>query len=403
MSIRDAVVLSVAALLLSACSGGQSQGQAVSLLPKAAVRPHTGRLQLVVRIPRRTHRRAHYISSSTRGISFAFTGSATLSFAVGLTPATNSGCTGYPSATMCTIELALPPGSYTFSASAYESAPVNGHIPNGADLLSTASGIPITVTAGQNNTASLTLDGVPAQFAITNIPSATSGTSFGSPQAFTVNVKDTSGETIVGTYATAVTLATGNPAHTSIVTSGSDNPPSGELLSSTDSAKLTYDGAAVVAGITATSGSASLTVGFVPAGVSNGVYRSSDSSIGSNPGLCPGGAPGELRAVMCAASSGATIAFGCGNPCTIVLNAPLPPIAQNLTIDGGAFGNVVIDGATRYRAFYAQSGTVALDNLLIQNALAPGGAGGGSPSNAGAEAEAPDWAEAFSSTRPPSR
>ncbi|MGH7329579.1 MAG: hypothetical protein ACREJX_14635, partial [Polyangiaceae bacterium] len=69
----------------------------------------------------------------------------------------------------------------------------------------------------------------------------------------------------------------------------------------------------------------------------------------------------------------------CGSAtCTITLAGPLPPIVQNQTIDGGTFGRVIIDGASTYRAFWVDSGTVTLHNLQIQNAKAQGGAGGSS-------------------------
>lgn len=74
--------------------------------------------------------------------------------------------------------------------------------------------------------------------------------------------------------------------------------------------------------------------------------------------------------------SGELIVFACGTPCTIVLQGPLPPIEQNMTIDGGAFGNTIVDGGGLYRAFFVDSGNVELENLQIQNALAQGGAGG---------------------------
>lgn len=72
------------------------------------------------------------------------------------------------------------------------------------------------------------------------------------------------------------------------------------------------------------------------------------------------------------------IDFRCSSvPCTVTLNAPLPPIASNVTIDGGTFGHIVIDGANSYRAFFVDSGTVAFRNLQIQNVLAQGGNGNG--------------------------
>ena len=114
--------------------------------------------------------------------------------------------------------------------------------------------------------------------------------------------------------------------------------------------------------------------------------QSTDSS--GNPGLGPG-APGDLRyGIQQAIANGGTqiIQFStsiCNNsePCKITLSNPLPPIENNgglnLTIDGGIFGWVIIDGASSYRVFFVDAGTVTLRNLQIQNALAQGGAGGG--------------------------
>src|ERR1051325_4099525 len=75
-----------------------------------------------------------------------------------------------------------------------------------------------------------------------------------------------------------------------------------------------------------------------------------------------------------------TIAFNCGGgaPCTITLTSSLPPITRNLTINGaGTGGNSVIDGAGQFRVFFVDSGTVAINNLTIRNAVARGGHGGG--------------------------
>jgi hypothetical protein len=74
------------------------------------------------------------------------------------------------------------------------------------------------------------------------------------------------------------------------------------------------------------------------------------------------------------------------NPCVITLTNPLPPITSKssnpliLTIDGGEFGDVIIDGGSgsgnKFRAFFVDDAKVMLANLQIQNALAQGGAGG---------------------------
>jgi hypothetical protein len=99
-------------------------------------------------------------------------------------------------------------------------------------------------------------------------------------------------------------------------------------------------------------------------------------------------------------------------PCTITLSGPLPPLASlygftststdstagisydnaiawygtdtadgrtaalNLTIDGGSYGDVAIDGAGKYRIFFLFSGTYTLKNLILQNGYAKGGNGG---------------------------
>ncbi len=92
------------------------------------------------------------------------------------------------------------------------------------------------------------------------------------------------------------------------------------------------------------------------------------------------GAAGDLRNTINTANTvgGAnSITFVCGAPpCTITLNGPLPPITSNMTIDGGTFGDIVIDGNNAYRVFFVDTGTVTLANLQIQNASAQGGAGG---------------------------
>lgn len=101
-----------------------------------------------------------------------------------------------------------------------------------------------------------------------------------------------------------------------------------------------------------------------------------DGAAGTPPGTGNGNA-GDLRAQMLAAGSGDVITFACSAaPCPITLNGPLPPIRNDLTIDGGTPGRVAIDGNNLYRAFFVDTGTVALSNLTIRNVRAKGGNGG---------------------------
>jgi sugar lactone lactonase YvrE len=190
----------------------------------------------------------------TKGMTLAFTGASTFTQNVDLTQGA-SGCSGAP--LVCTIQIALAVGNYTVSVNAYDKAPAGGGIPPGANLLSTASDIPLAVKPAIANLFAVSLDGVPASLTFGAFPSATSGTPFGAT-AFTVTASDADGGHIVGTYATPITLTDGDTSGaTTIATSGSDDPPVRELLSSGDTATIAYSGKLIAsATIGAASGAA---------------------------------------------------------------------------------------------------------------------------------------------------
>ena len=60
------------------------------------------------------------------------------------------------------------------------------------------------------------------------------------------------------------------------------------------------------------------------------------------------------------------------------LSAALQPFATNLTINGNGY---TLDGASAYQGFQITGGTVLLENLTIQHAVAQGAAGGGGNGN----------------------
>src|SRR4051812_22102296 len=73
--------------------------------------------------------------------------------------------------------------------------------------------------------------------------------------------------------------------------------------------------------------------------------------------------PGSLRqAILNADAAPATpsaphqIVFSCGTPCTVALLTPLPPITNHMAINGGTFGNVIIDGGGANRIFFVDTG-----------------------------------------------
>ncbi len=267
-SSRAFVAILVAAVL-AACSWA---GNVASLTPQAqtltndADHAAKGTLTIRIRIPKEHHhvREPRYISAATEGMTMAFTGPSTFTQVINLTPS-DPRCSGSPFT--CTIVVALKPGRYTATVNTYDEAPVDGAIPAGANLLSTAHKVVLHVARGIANKFGVTLDGVPASITVGGFPSASAGTAF-LPEPFTVTVKDADGYIIVGTYSTPITLTDSDTSGaTSIATAGSDNPPAGELLSSSDTATISYTGraiapATIVASEGAVSGSGIFAVAF---------------------------------------------------------------------------------------------------------------------------------------------
>ena len=256
-SIRVLLAILVSAVL-AACSNAGS----VATFPPAANdasgnRMAQSELVLRVRVPKRkqTHRGARYISPATKALTLSFTGPQTLKQVVNLTPA-DPRCSGSP--LLCRIAIDLAAGAYTVAVSAYNQAPVGGAIPPGAAVLSTVAGMRVVVKRGALNQLALTLDGVPGSLSVASFAPADAGSGFLNG-IFSVTVKDGDGYTIVGTYSTPVVLSDSDlTGATEVTTSGSDHPPAHTLLSSTDTAALSYSGQPIVpAKITATAGGAS--------------------------------------------------------------------------------------------------------------------------------------------------
>jgi hypothetical protein len=427
-------------------------------------------------------------TGSSRQRSPAYVSTATLSVVITLTTVNGSAYTGSPSSTAsnltpsnpnctgspltCTVSAPAAAGTDTFIVTTYnqQQTSTSPATPIG-NLLSEAT-LSVAVIANQANVAStpLVLDGAPSTIVISGLPSATAGTAYVSAQPFSVNVKDASGNTIVGTYLHPITLRDSDTSGaTTIATSGSDNPPAGTLLSSSDTATLNYTGAAlssatisasatgatvasatfapssaalILSALSVTSGligttatttvtgsgfSNATTVGVSGSGVTVQTTYVSPTALTatffvdpeaatgartvsvtsgaatatlpsaftiSNSGVTvvtlatdtvPGspvgsgsGTLGDLRYAINTAPAGNTIVFDTTamGGSTITLSGPLPPIESNLSIDGGYYSRVTLDGAGLHRIFFIDKGSVAIKNLTLQNALAQGGNGG---------------------------
>jgi NHL repeat len=247
MLVKRLVIVAAAGALLAACASGTgtlpgAQTAANSVSPASK---HQAALTIRIRIPKTRHHRGkapRYISAATQGMTMAFTGPSTFTQVINLTPS-DPRCSGSP--LTCTIDVALKAGSYTATVKTYDRAPVSGAIPVGANLLSTARNVAFTITAGIANHVGITLDGVPASITVGGFPSASAGTAFLN-KSFSVTVKDADGYLIVGTYSTPIMLTDSDTSGaTTIATAGSDTPPADELLSSSDTATISYTGRAI--------------------------------------------------------------------------------------------------------------------------------------------------------------
>jgi hypothetical protein len=87
----------------------------------------------------------------------------------------------------------------------------------------------------------------------------------------------------------------------------------------------------------------------------------------------------ELRDALTAttgAQDGDTVVFDAN----MTLNRDLPAVQNSITINGNGH---FLDGAGAHRGLFVYAGTVAIQNLMIQNAVTQGGAGAGGGSGAG--------------------
>jgi hypothetical protein len=284
MKARTLVTIYCAGAILAGCGGRTAsplpagQAQTGMLAQSALVKPATAKsasatLTIVVSVPRNANPSLHKISPrnispGARGMKLDFKGPEKLKEAFGLTHASDPHCKNANAVTICTFTLQLSTGKYTVNVAMFDKSPVGGRIPTTAKLLALANAVPLTMKSGKANRLKVRPGGVIASLTISGLPSGTAGTAFASAQSFAVTARDADGYVVVGPYESAVTLADNDATGaTTIATSGSDKPPKGQLLSSSDTATLNYSGLAIVpATITAsTSGATNGTGTFTPA------------------------------------------------------------------------------------------------------------------------------------------
>jgi hypothetical protein len=256
-------------LTFAACGSGGATSSAVPA-PNVSAHVTSGATttSLVIHVPNQsataanTTRQPQYISASTQSIGVAIapqagcTGcSQAQTQSANLTPASPN-CATSPSGLACTIALNLNPGTYTIGVTTY-TGPLAAGAPTGA-VLSTDSGLPMTVTGGQANTIGVALNGIPAGLKFTiNTPDPTravvGSTLFAGPSgaifAMTASAVDAGGNLITGMGTTTISAVhtPGSPAAgitaSAIPSSnlfGVTTPPTGNL--NVDVANVTMHG-----------------------------------------------------------------------------------------------------------------------------------------------------------------
>jgi hypothetical protein len=267
--------------LLGGCSGlGQNahgnDTMALPAVPNGAVsfassgeqhkRTRMGTLTILIRKPAQSShamrgtQAPRYVSAATRGLTIAFTGASSFTLGVAITPA-DKRCSISTGTLVCTISINLAAGMYAATVNTYTKAPV-GSTPAGS-LLSTGK-TALSVVTGKANKFPLTLDGVPASFFIGDFPFAFVGHAVGATP-FTVAAKDAGGDTIVGTYTTPITLTDSDTTGATSISTAGTGAPAKELLSSSDVARISYNGQPMsgAATIGASAGAATSSGAFV--------------------------------------------------------------------------------------------------------------------------------------------
>ncbi|MHB1550529.1 MAG: hypothetical protein ACYCX6_04960, partial [Vulcanimicrobiaceae bacterium] len=163
-----------AAALLAGCAGG-SHGSSVLPTSPTTTGKGTGTAVFVINVPpqsassasrsatsvRTKGVRPQYLSTATQSIVIAISGPTTVNETAGLT-VNSSGCTSTLASTICTLTVpGLQAGSYTATLTTYDGYTSGTNTATG-NVLSAAQAIAFTITAGQSNTISISLSGVPA-------------------------------------------------------------------------------------------------------------------------------------------------------------------------------------------------------------------------------------------------
>lgn len=234
MRMRALTAIVTASIALAACGGGGTGSPAIPS-PSATTAPRqtSASATFVVKIPAKlqtaSKRTPKYLTADVQGIEFDVTqnngtvNAGSVFYALG--PAQPYCTTPSGGGLTCTLAVQALPGSDTFVVTTYDQ-PNNMY---DADVISTGSVGPVTISAQTSNTVNVVTSGVPTSFvmSVDNQYPTVAGT-----QAIHLLVLDADMNVIVGPYDTPVTLSDSD-------TSGATTLSATSVASSTDASKLT--------------------------------------------------------------------------------------------------------------------------------------------------------------------
>jgi hypothetical protein len=269
------------AALLAACGGGGGGSSAIPsgalvTQPSPSTQPAGGNTQasMVINIPAKSatqsvnRKNPKYISASTQSmtISTVSGGKATQIAEADLTPSSKGCAVVTGGVTQCTVSFLANAGSDTFQLNMYDQTGGKGN------LLSTGD-VNATITAGQNNTVAVSLDGVPASLSIVLGQSSLQVGTAASTSVY-VQARDADNNIIVGPggFSSPISLAvTGDTYSTLTLAYPSPAPsqsPSSNVTSPGEVVTLNYTGGTNIGStITAsTTGATSAAASFAGSG-----------------------------------------------------------------------------------------------------------------------------------------
>jgi hypothetical protein len=209
-SMRTILAL-LALTALAGCGGGSSAPASPPAQGSIAPQGSMATSQFLIAVPARATsssaaaRTPSFVSSATQSVTITLT-------TVGGNPVTpvsvtaNVNAASCAPASPCTIEGPPSPSTQNaqFTITTFDQQ-------NGAGNQLDTNTASITPVTGQANTVAVTLKGIPKSILVTGVPAAFNAGVGSQTATLTVTVKDAAGQTITGTYASAVSVQDHDP------------------------------------------------------------------------------------------------------------------------------------------------------------------------------------------------